>query len=54
VWDMSDAGMGIFEGAAEITGFIDDWYSMWGSHETGVLEMLDLVHRSRGGSVNHG
>ena len=54
VWDMSDAGMGIFEGVAEIRGSIDDWYATSESHETEVLEMLDLVHRSRGGSVNHG
>jgi ketosteroid isomerase-like protein len=40
VWDMSDRGLGIFEGAPAIRGFWEDW---WGSYEHLQIDVLDTV-----------
>jgi ketosteroid isomerase-like protein len=31
VWDLSDAGVGIFEGLAAIRTFFEDWWGTWGT-----------------------
>ena len=42
VWDLSDAGMGVFEGVAAIRAFFEDWWGTWGEHEIEVEEVADL------------
>ena len=42
VWDLSDAGLGTFEGVAAIGSFIDDWWGTWGDHLIEVEEIVDL------------
>jgi ketosteroid isomerase-like protein len=44
VWDLSDAGIGIFEGVAAIGGFLEDWWETWGDHVAEVEEIVDLGH----------
>jgi ketosteroid isomerase-like protein len=44
VLDLSDAGMGIFEGPAAIGSFIEDWWGTWEDHLIEVEEILDLGH----------
>jgi ketosteroid isomerase-like protein len=42
VWDLSDAGLGTFEGVAAIGSFIEEWWGTWGDHLIEVLEVVDL------------
>jgi ketosteroid isomerase-like protein len=42
VWDLSDLGLGTFDGAAKIRGFIEDWWGTWGDHLVEVQESVDL------------
>jgi ketosteroid isomerase-like protein len=44
VWDLSDAGIGIFEGASAIRSFIEDWWGTWGNHLMDVEEIVGLRH----------
>jgi ketosteroid isomerase-like protein len=44
VWDLSDAGLGTFEGAAAIRSFIEEWWKTWGDHLIEVEEIVDLGH----------
>jgi SnoaL-like domain len=44
VWDLSDAGIGIFEGTTAIRGFIEDWWGTWGNHLMDVEEIVGLRH----------
>jgi ketosteroid isomerase-like protein len=44
VWDLSDAGMGIFQGAAAIAGFLEEWWETWGDHTIEAQEIVDLGH----------
>jgi ketosteroid isomerase-like protein len=44
VWDLSDAGIGTFEGVAAIRSFVEDWWGTWGDHLMEVEEILDLGH----------
>jgi ketosteroid isomerase-like protein len=44
VFDLSDVGIGTFEGAAAIRGFFEDWWATWGDHLVEVEEMVDLGH----------
>ena len=43
-FDLSDLGIGTFEGAAAIRGFIEDWWGTWGNHRSEVEEIADLGH----------
>lgn len=38
VWDLSDAGIGIFKGVAAIRSFLEDWWGTWGDHVAQVEE----------------
>jgi ketosteroid isomerase-like protein len=42
VWDMSQAGMGTFEGTTAIRGFLEDWLGGYERYHAEVLEVLDL------------
>jgi ketosteroid isomerase-like protein len=42
VWDLSDAGMGVFEGVAAIRAFFEDWWGTWGDHAIEVEEVINL------------
>jgi ketosteroid isomerase-like protein len=42
VLDLSDAGIGTFEGEAAIGGFLGDWWGTWGEHLIEVEESADL------------
>jgi ketosteroid isomerase-like protein len=42
VWDLSDLGIGTFEGDAAIRSFIEDWWGTWGDHLIEVREILHL------------
>jgi ketosteroid isomerase-like protein len=42
VWDLSSAGIGRFEGAAAIRGFLDDWFAAYEDYTTEPDEVLDL------------
>jgi ketosteroid isomerase-like protein len=42
VWDLSEVGLGTYEGAAAIGGLLEDWWGTWGSHLIEVEEALDL------------
>jgi ketosteroid isomerase-like protein len=44
VFDVSDAGMGTFEGVATIKSFLEDWWATWGDHSMEVEEILELGH----------
>jgi ketosteroid isomerase-like protein len=44
VWDLSDAGIGTFEGVAAIRSFVEDWWGTWGDHLMEMEEILDLGH----------
>jgi ketosteroid isomerase-like protein len=44
VWDLSDTGIGTFEGVAAIASFIEDWWQTWADHLIEVEEILDLGH----------
>jgi ketosteroid isomerase-like protein len=45
VWDLSDAGIGIFEGVPAIRSFIEDWWGTWGNH---LMEVGEIVCLGRG------
>jgi ketosteroid isomerase-like protein len=44
VWDLSDTGIGTYEGATAIGSFLEDWWGTWGGHLIEVEEALDLGH----------
>jgi ketosteroid isomerase-like protein len=44
VWDLSDAGIGTFEGVAAIRSFVEDWWGTWGEHLMEVEEIVNLGH----------
>jgi ketosteroid isomerase-like protein len=44
VFDLSDVGIGTFEGVAAIRGFFDDWHGSWEDYLIDVDEVLDLGH----------
>lgn len=45
VWDLSDLGLGIFDGVAAIRGFVEDWFATW---QDLVLERAEIVDLGRG------
>ena len=44
VFDVTDAGLGTFEGVAAIKSFLEDWWGTWGDHRMEVEEIVDLGH----------
>ena len=44
VFDVSDAGLGTFDGSAAIRSFLEDWWGTWENYQTEVQEILDLGH----------
>ena len=42
VWDMSDLGMGTFEGVPAIRGFYEDWFGSYDEFRIEAEEILDL------------
>jgi hypothetical protein len=44
VLDMSDLGMGSFEGAVAIRSFVEDWWGTWRGHLIELEELVDLGH----------
>jgi ketosteroid isomerase-like protein len=44
VLDLSDVGIGTFEGVAAIRGFLDDWWGTWADHLLEPEEFVDLGH----------
>ena len=44
VMDLSDLGIGTFEGAASIRSFVEDWWGTWGDHLIELEELVDLGH----------
>ncbi len=42
VWDLSDQGLGTFEGVAAIRGWIEDWFRTWVDLHLDVLDVVDL------------
>ena len=44
VYDGSDAGIGTFEGAEAISGFVEDWRRSWEDYRYEEEELLDLGH----------
>ena len=42
VIDMSDLGIGTFEGVAAIRSFIEEWWGTWGDHKIDLEELVDL------------
>jgi ketosteroid isomerase-like protein len=44
VMDMSDLGIGTFEGAVAIRSFVEDWWETWGDHLIELEELVDLGH----------
>jgi len=44
VWDMSNVGIGTFEGVAAIRSFVEDWLGTWGDHTIEAEEIVDLGH----------
>ena len=43
-WDLSDLGLGTFDGAAAIRGFVEDWFATWQDLVLEVEEIVDLGH----------
>jgi ketosteroid isomerase-like protein len=44
VWDLSDEGLGTFEGVAAIRGWVEDWFGVWVDLRLDVLDVVDLGH----------
>jgi ketosteroid isomerase-like protein len=44
VYDVSDAGLGTFEGARAVRGFFEDWWASYDEYATEVEEILDFGH----------
>jgi ketosteroid isomerase-like protein len=44
VWDLSDLGLGTFEGVAAIRAFLEDWFATWQDLALETEELLDLGH----------
>jgi ketosteroid isomerase-like protein len=44
VWDLSDLGLGTFDGAAAIRGFVEDWFATWQDLVLETEEIVDLGH----------
>jgi ketosteroid isomerase-like protein len=44
VWDLSDQGLGIYEGVPAIRDFLEGWWSNWEDHHHEIREILDLGH----------
>jgi ketosteroid isomerase-like protein len=44
VYDLSDAGLGTFEGEEAIRRFFEDWHGSWEERRFEVEEFLDLGH----------
>ena len=42
VWDLSDQGLGTFEGVAAISGWVEDWFGTWADLRMDVLDVVDL------------
>jgi ketosteroid isomerase-like protein len=42
VLDLSDAGLGTFEGVAAVRTFLEDWSGTWGEHLIQAEEIVDL------------
>lgn len=41
VWDMSDGGMGCFEGRPALRRFFEDWWTTWEEHQLAVRDFAD-------------
>ena len=44
VYDLSDAGLGTFEGEEAIRSFFEDWHGSWEERRFDEEEILDLGH----------
>jgi ketosteroid isomerase-like protein len=44
VYDISAAGLGTFEGAEAIRGFVEDWHRSWEEYRYEEEELVDLGH----------
>ena len=44
VYDVSDAGLGTFEGVRAVRGFFEDWWASYDEYATEVKEILDFGH----------
>jgi ketosteroid isomerase-like protein len=44
VWDLSDQGLGTYEGAAAIRSWVEDWFGTWADLRLDVLDVVDLGH----------
>jgi ketosteroid isomerase-like protein len=44
VLDLSDLGIGTFEGTAAIRRFVEDWWGTWSEHLLEVQEIADVGH----------
>jgi hypothetical protein len=42
VWDLSNLGIGTFEGEAAIRSFVEEWWGTWGEHTIEEGEIVDL------------
>lgn len=42
VWDLSDAGLGTFEGATAIRRFVEDWQGSYEDYKVAVEEIVDF------------
>jgi hypothetical protein len=42
VWDLSDAGLGSFEGVEAIRSFLDDWFGAFEAYRVDVDEAIDV------------
>ena len=42
VWDLSDAGLGSFEGVEAIRSFLEDWFGAFEDYQVDVEEAIDL------------
>jgi len=42
VWDLSDQGLGVFEGAGAIRGWLEGWFAAWADLRPDVRELSDL------------
>ena len=48
VYDLSDAGLGTFEGAEAIRGFNEDWFRSWEEYRFEVDELVGGARYGRG------
>jgi len=44
LWDLSNIGLGTFQGEDATRSFLEDWFGTWGDHTVQVQDVIDCGH----------